>query len=58
MIPCPEEQTTLGLMIGWRDRKASYRQIAGRLAEAGISCRGKRWHPRSIGRILTRAKQA
>ena len=58
IIACPEEQTTLGLMIGWRDREVSDHEIARRLTDAGLTCRGKPWHPRSIGRILTRAKQA
>ncbi len=50
------EQAVMGQMIKMRQTGTSLRDIARRLQAKGVCCRGRpTWHPRTIGRILSRA---
>jgi site-specific DNA recombinase len=57
LIPHPEEQAIIGRIQKLCAEGLGLRQIARALDEAGLSCRGCRWHHSTIKAILGRAGQ-
>jgi len=53
MIDHPEEQAVIERIRQLRNEGYGLRKIAKHLEEAGILCRGNRWHPSTIASILT-----
>jgi site-specific DNA recombinase len=52
--PEPLEQAVLGRIERLRAEGASVRAIVRRLNEAGVRCRGSRWHATTVQRIIKR----
>lgn len=48
------EQATLSKIREWHAAGLSIRQIAQRLDDAGLQCRGARWHRTTIHRLTKR----
>jgi site-specific DNA recombinase len=57
MIPCPEEQAIINEILCLRKDKWSYASIANVLNDDGITCRGSKWFPQSIKRIVKRYEE-
>lgn len=55
MIPCPEEQVILDLILDLRAEGMGYLKISKRLESDGLTCRKGFWYPKSIARMLQRA---
>jgi site-specific DNA recombinase len=53
--PEPAEQETIGKVLELRSSGLAIRTIAQRLNGDGVTARGKRWHPTTIHKLLTRA---
>lgn len=54
VIENPSEQTTIELVQELYKSGKGLRAIGRELSEAGISCRGGRWHHSTIRRVLDR----
>lgn len=54
MTDCEEEQEIINTIINLRDRGYGLAETGRFLTNKGILCRGKKWHPQKIKRILKR----
>jgi site-specific DNA recombinase len=54
MIDNPEEQAVIERIRLLRSQGNGLRKICQHLEEAGIPCRGKRWHPSTVASIIRR----
>jgi hypothetical protein len=57
MIDNPEEQAVIEMIQQSRAQGNGLRKICQHLEEAGIPCRGKRWHASTVASILRRIGQ-
>ena len=55
LVDCPDEQAVIERVKQLRTEGNGCRKIGRHLEEAGIPCRGTRWHPSTIAQILKRA---
>ncbi|MFL5242672.1 MAG: recombinase family protein [Gemmataceae bacterium] len=58
LIDHPDEQTVIDRIRQLRAEGNGLRKIAKQLEEAGIRCRGKRWHASTIASILKRGDRS
>ena len=52
IMPCEDEQKTVAAILQMRAEGLNLRDIGKRLTEHGIMCRGAKWHPATILRII------
>jgi DNA invertase Pin-like site-specific DNA recombinase len=57
LIPHPDEQAVIARIRKLCDEGLGLRQIARALDQAGLTCRGRRWHHSTIKAILGRGRQ-
>jgi len=58
LVPDEAEQAVIATILALRDRGLSVRKLAGHLNESGVPCRGARWHPNTVQRVLRQSQLA